>query len=171
LAAADGALLLAGVALAAGSYSKQKATTMEALMTQLGRRARLTAHRSAHLLAMVAALAALTTPSARAANAAAPGPSPLQSTARGSGVAPSSSAPAASGGSLEAAASKASKLGRKVAMSLIALGLAVAAVVLVFRRDFRDAARVLVVGLLAMLLATSAGVSVLRGTVTFLFGA
>lgn len=139
-------------------------------MKQLGRRARLAAHRTAHLLAMVAALAALTTQAARAASAAGPGTSPVQSAVRGSGAPASSSAPAASGGSLEAAANKATTLGRKVAMSLIALGLAVAAVALVFRRNFRDATRVLVVGLLAVLLATPAGVGVLRDTVTSLFG-
>jgi len=74
------------------------------------------------------------------------------------------------GSSLEAAASKAGDMGRKVAMSLIGLALAVAGVVLVFRRDFKKVAGVLVVGLLAILLATPAGVSVLQNTVTSLFG-
>ena len=74
------------------------------------------------------------------------------------------------GGSLEAAATKAGEMGRKVAMSLIALALAVGGVVLVFRRDFKMVAGVLVVGLLAILLATPAGIGVLQNTVTSLFG-
>jgi hypothetical protein len=119
---------------------------------------------------MVAALAALTaSPAHAAASVAGSGANPARSAVRASAAVSSPSTPA-SGGSLEAAASKASSLGRKVAMSLIALGLAVAAVVLVFRRNFRDAARVFVVGLLAVLLATPAGVAVLRDTVTSLFG-
>lgn len=78
---------------------------------------------------------------------------------------------ASSGGSLEAAASKAGELGRKVAMSLIALGLSFASVVLIFRRRFRDAAGVFAVGFTAVLLASPAGVNVLRDTVKLLFGA
>lgn len=79
-------------------------------------------------------------------------------------------APAQSATSLESAASRAGAIGRKVAMSLIALGFAVAAIVLVFRRDFKDAAGVFVIGLLAVLLATPAGVDLLHGTVNTLFG-
>jgi hypothetical protein len=74
------------------------------------------------------------------------------------------------GSSLEAAASKAGEMGRKVAMSLIGLALAVAGIVLAFRRDFRKVAGVLVVGLLAVLLATPTGMSVLQNTLTSLFG-
>ncbi|MGN6371380.1 MAG: hypothetical protein ACTHM1_00065 [Solirubrobacteraceae bacterium] len=81
-----------------------------------------------------------------------------------------SSSPAQSASTLESAASRAGAIGRKVAMSLIALGFAVAAIVLVFRRDFKDAAGVFVVGLLAVLLATPAGVDLLHGTVNTLFG-
>jgi hypothetical protein len=55
-------------------------------------------------------------------------------------------------------------------MSLIGLALAVAAIVLAFRRDFREAAGVFAVGLVAVLLATSTGLSLLRDTVTTLFG-
>jgi hypothetical protein len=73
--------------------------------------------------------------------------------------------------SLEAAASKAGDMGRKVAMSLIGLALAVAGTVLAFRRDFKKVAGVLVVGLLAVLLATPTGLTVLQKTVTTLFGA
>jgi hypothetical protein len=73
--------------------------------------------------------------------------------------------------SLETAASKAGEEGRKVAMSLIGLALAVAGVVLAFRRDFKKVAGVLVVGLLAVLLATPTGLTVLQNTVTTLFGA
>lgn len=55
-------------------------------------------------------------------------------------------------------------------MSLIALGFSVAAIALVFRRDFKEAAGVFVIGLLAVLLATPAGVDLLHGTVTTVFG-
>jgi hypothetical protein len=72
--------------------------------------------------------------------------------------------------SLEAAASKAGDTGRAVAMSLIGLAFAVAATVLAFRRDFKEAAGVFAVGIVSVLLATPAGVSLLRDTVTSLFG-
>lgn len=75
------------------------------------------------------------------------------------------------GSTLEAAASKAGDMGRKVAMSLIGLALAVAGIVLAFRRDFKKVAGVLVVGMLAILLATPAGMNVLQNTVDTLFGA
>ena len=74
------------------------------------------------------------------------------------------------GHSLESAAAKAGDTGRAVAMSLIGLGFAVAATVLVFRRDFKEAAGVFAVGIVAVLLATPAGVNVLRDTVAALFG-
>lgn len=72
--------------------------------------------------------------------------------------------------SLEAAASRAGETGRKIAMSLIALAFAVASIVLAFRRDFKEAASVFVVGIIAVLLASPAGVSVLKDTVSSLFG-
>lgn len=72
--------------------------------------------------------------------------------------------------SLESAAARASKTGRTVAMSLIGLALAIAAVVLAFRRDFREAVGVLAVGAVAVLLATPTGLDVLRSTVASLFG-
>jgi len=75
-----------------------------------------------------------------------------------------------SGGTLEAAAARAGSTGRAVAMSLIGLALAVAATVLAFRRDFKEAAGVFAVGIVAVLLATPSGVSLLRDTVTSLFG-
>jgi hypothetical protein len=80
---------------------------------------------------------------------------------------------AASGGavSLESAATKAGETGRKVAMSLIALGFAIASIVLAFRRDFKEAAGIFAIGLVAILLATPAGVNVLHDTVNSLFGA
>ena len=85
-----------------------------------------------------------------------------------------SAQPAAStektGTSLEAAASKAGDTARTVAMSLIGLALAVAAIVLAFRRDFKEAAGVFAVGIVAVLLATPAGLSLLQDTVTSLFG-
>lgn len=76
----------------------------------------------------------------------------------------------AGGSSLEAAAAKAGNTGRAVAMSLIGLAFAVAGTVLAFRRDFKEAAAVFAVGIIAVLLATPAGVSLLRDTVTSLFG-
>jgi hypothetical protein len=72
--------------------------------------------------------------------------------------------------SLEDAAARAGNTGRAVAMSLIGLALAVAATVLAFRRDFKEAAGVFAVGLVAVLLATPSGVSLLRDTVASLFG-
>jgi hypothetical protein len=55
-------------------------------------------------------------------------------------------------------------------MSLIALGFAVASIVLAFRRDFKEAVGVFAVGLVAIILATPAGVNVLHDTVNSLFG-
>ncbi|MGI8800950.1 MAG: hypothetical protein ACR2KV_02095 [Solirubrobacteraceae bacterium] len=74
------------------------------------------------------------------------------------------------GGSLEAAASRAGDTGRKVAFSLIGLALAVAAIVLAFKRDFKEAVGVLAIGLVAVLLASPTGVGVLKQTVSMLFG-
>lgn len=78
--------------------------------------------------------------------------------------------PERGGSSLEAAATKAGDTGRAVAMSLIGLAFAVAATVLAFRRDFKEAAGVFAVGIVSVLLATPAGVNLLRDTVTSLFG-
>jgi hypothetical protein len=75
-----------------------------------------------------------------------------------------------SGSSLEAAAAKAGSTGRAVAMSLIGLAFAVAAIVLAFKRDFKEAAGVFAVGIVSVLLATPTGVSLLRDTVNSLFG-
>jgi hypothetical protein len=75
------------------------------------------------------------------------------------------------GSTLEAAASKAGSTGRKVAMSLIGLAFAVAGIVLAFRRDFKEAAGVFAVGIVAVLLATPAGLNLLPDTVNSLFGA
>jgi hypothetical protein len=55
-------------------------------------------------------------------------------------------------------------------MSLIGLAFAVAGIVLAFRRDFKEAAGVFAVGIVAVLLATPAGVHLLQDTVTSLFG-
>ncbi len=82
----------------------------------------------------------------------------------------STTTPSSSGGSLESAASKAGETGRKVAMSLLALGLAIAAIVLAFKRDFREAAGVFAVGIVAVMLATPAGLNLLQDTVGSLFG-
>jgi hypothetical protein len=84
------------------------------------------------------------------------------------------STPAATGSetgtSLESAAAKAGDTARTVAMSLIGLALAIASIVLAFRRDFKEAAGVFAVGIVAVLLATPAGLSLLQDTVTRLFG-
>ncbi len=72
--------------------------------------------------------------------------------------------------SLESAAAKAGNTGRAVAMSLIGLAFAVAATVLAFRRDFKEAAGVFAVGIVSVLLATPTGVTLLRDTVASLFG-
>ena len=74
------------------------------------------------------------------------------------------------GSTLESAASKAGSTGRKVAMSLIGLAFAVAGIVLAFRRDFKEAAGVFAVGIVAVLLATPAGLNLLQDTVNSLFG-
>jgi hypothetical protein len=83
---------------------------------------------------------------------------------------PSAAPPARPGTSLESAAAKAGDTGRAVAMSLIGLGFAVAAIVLAFRRDFKEAAGVFAVGIVAVLLATPAGINLLKDTVSSLFG-
>jgi uncharacterized low-complexity protein len=74
------------------------------------------------------------------------------------------------GASLESAAAKAGSTARTVAMSLIGLALAIASIVLAFRRDFKEAAGVFAVGIVSVLLATPAGLSLLQDTVTSLFG-
>jgi hypothetical protein len=101
-------------------------------------------------------------------------PSAVRAAVRASGtvsgqqIAPA--APGHTGTSLESAAAKAGNTGRAVAMSLIGLAFAVAATVLAFRRDFKEAAGVFAVGIVSVLLATPAGVSLLRDTVASLFG-
>ena len=87
------------------------------------------------------------------------------------GAASRAEAPERGGASLESAAAKAGDTGRAVAMSLIGLAFAVAATVLAFRRDFKEAAGVFAVGIVSVLLATPAGVNILRDTVRSLFGA
>ena len=80
-------------------------------------------------------------------------------------------APAAGEGSqLESAAHKAGETGRRVAMSLIALGFAIAAIVLAFRRDFKEAVGVFAIGVVAVLLAQEAGVKLVENLVNSLFG-
>lgn len=74
------------------------------------------------------------------------------------------------GTSLESAASQASSTGRTIALSLIGLALAVAAVVLVFKRDFKEAVGVIAIGIIAVLLASPVGLSVIENTVSLLFG-
>ncbi len=73
------------------------------------------------------------------------------------------------GGSLESAASRAGDTGRKIGLSLIGLALAVAAVILVFKRDFKEAVGVIAIGIVAILLVSPAGINVLQDTVSMLF--
>jgi hypothetical protein len=87
------------------------------------------------------------------------------------GSAQRTASPEKTGVSLESAAAKAGNTARTVAMSLIGLALAIASIVLAFRRDFKEAAGVFAVGIVAVLLATPAGLSLLQDTVTSLFGA
>lgn len=82
----------------------------------------------------------------------------------------SSGSEAAGGLEVEKAAAKAGEVGRKVATSLIGLAFAIAAIVLAFRRDFKEAAGVLAIGVVAIFLAGSHGVSALEDTVNKLFG-
>jgi hypothetical protein len=84
--------------------------------------------------------------------------------------APHTASPEQGASSLESAAAKAGDTGRAVAMSLIGLAFAVAGTVLAFRRDFKEAAGVFAVGIVSVLLATPAGVNLLRDTVISLFG-
>jgi hypothetical protein len=102
--------------------------------------------------------------------AAAPASARAQVTNTSSTAAPPATASEGGASSLESAAAKAGNTGRAVAMSLIGLGFAVAATVLTFRRDFKEAAGVFAVGIVSVLLATPAGVSLLRDTVSSLFG-
>lgn len=108
-----------------------------------------------HGLLALTAILALSVPASPSALAQA-APIPLADTAGAS--------------SLESAATKAGETGRRVAMSMIALGFAIASVVLAFRRDFKEAAGVFAIGIVAILLATPAGVNVLHDTVNTLFG-
>jgi hypothetical protein len=101
--------------------------------------------------------------------ATAPAAAPAAVSSSGATTAPPPATPEG-GGSLESAAAKAGNTGRAVAMSLIGLAFSVAATVLAFRRDFKEAAGVFAVGIVSVLLATPAGVSLLRATVTSLFG-
>jgi hypothetical protein len=98
---------------------------------------------------------------------------PAQATIQQTGIdgaTPQAPSAEKTGTSLESAAAKAGDTARTVAMSLIGLALAIAAIVLAFRRDFKEAAGVFAVGIVAVLLATPAGLSLLQDTVTSLFG-
>jgi hypothetical protein len=108
------------------------------------------------------ACACLGTAAPIAAGAAIVTPAPVTS--------PGSASAEGSGSSLESAAARAGSTGRTVAMSLIGLAFAVAATVLAFRRDFKEAAGVFAVGIVSVLLATPTGVSLLQDTVNSLFG-
>jgi hypothetical protein len=113
-------------------------------------------------------VAAASPVSASAAKAKAPiAAPPPASTEKASTTAAS---PESAGTSLESAATKAGDTARTVAMSLIGLALAIASIVLAFKRDFKEAAGVFAVGIVAVLLATPTGLELLQHTVTSLFG-
>ena len=116
------------------------------------------------LLCVVLALLAL------ACTAGAPVAARAAVSSPGSTGVPPAATPEGGGSSLESAAAKAGSTGRAVAMSLIGLAFAVAATVLAFRRDFKEAAGVFAVGIVAVLLATPAGIHLLQDTVNSLFG-
>jgi hypothetical protein len=88
----------------------------------------------------------------------------------GSGRQAAQAGSAGEGSQLESAAHKAGETGRRVAMSLIALGFAIAAIVLAFRRDFKEAVGVFAIGIVAVLLAQEAGVQLVENLVHSLFG-
>jgi hypothetical protein len=119
----------------------------------------------------MAALAAMAlTPGAvapsRALGAKVPGAVSGGQAAAASGGVPSGG----EGNQLESAAHRAGETGRRVAMSLIALGFAIAAVVLAFRRDFKEAVGVFAIGVVAVLLAQEAGVKLVENLVHSLVG-
>jgi hypothetical protein len=84
-------------------------------------------------------------------------------------VAAASSSSSGGTDSLEQAAKRAGDTARKVAMYLIGLAFAAGAVILIFKRDFREAATIFGIGILAILLATPSGVNMLKSTVDALF--
>jgi hypothetical protein len=94
----------------------------------------------------------------------------VSSSGAGGGAASAQAASANEGNQLESAAHKAGETGRKVAMSLIALGFALAAIVLAFRRDFKEAVGVFAIGIVAVLLAQQTGVTLVENLVHSLFG-
>src|ERR1019366_7260360 len=87
--------------------------------------------------------------------------------AAGVGAAPMPAAAAVSGGGSGAVAAGP---GEKGGASLESAAAKAGATVLAFRRDFKEAAGVFAVGIVSVLLATPAGVNLLRDTVTSLFG-
>lgn len=117
------------------------------------------------LAAGAAPMALLAGPGPTAALAAA---GSVEASAQGAAAAPPASS--SEGNELESAAHKAGETGRRVAMSLIALGFAFAAIVLAFRRDFKEAVGVFAVGVVAVLLAQETGVKLVENLVTALFG-
>jgi len=119
-------------------------------------------HRAARQLTLVTCIALMLAPSCATAYSMV---SPSAAVAETVSVASDTQA-----GSLETAASRASDTGRTIAFSLIGLALSVAAVVLVFRRDFKEAIGMLAVGIIAVLLASPAGLKMLQDTVSVLFG-
>lgn len=86
------------------------------------------------------------------------------------GSSSSSTSSGGSGSSLQDVADKAGRTARSVAIKVIGLALALAAIVLVFKRDFKEAAAVFAVGIIALLLASQEGVDLLQNTAHSLFG-
>jgi hypothetical protein len=124
----------------------------------------------ARAIALVAGVCLFTAAPAAVPIARAAIANPSIASGAGSGASQQSATSEGTGSSLQSAAAKAGSTGRTVAMSLIGLAFAVAAIVLAFKRDFREAAGVFAVGIVCVMLATPTGVSVLRDTVSSLFG-
>lgn len=72
-------------------------------------------------------------------------------------------------GGIEQAASRAASTTRHVVGQFIAIALGIAAVVLIFKRDFAEAAGVFAIGMIALLLANPAGINVMKHTITSIF--
>lgn len=89
---------------------------------------------------------------------------------RAGGSSSSSTSNGAGGSSLQDVADKAGRTARSVAIKVIGLALALAAIVLVFKRDFKEAAAIFAVGIIALLLASQEGVDLLQNTAHSLFG-
>jgi hypothetical protein len=152
--------------MAAGVGDPLNHQTQEIIMSQTNTQRR--AYTSLRILALALVFAALGVVTPTLAGAATL--APVSAVALSAPVPATMAAGGEEAASLESAATKAGETGRKIAMSLIGLGFAIASIVLAFRRDFKEAAGIFAVGFVAVLLASKTGVTVLQDTVTTLFG-